>query len=678
VTGDLFDVWGLRPHFGRGLRAGDDSPGAGRVVVLADHFWRQMFAAAPEVIGETVFIDGVAHEIVGVMSRDVEFANFADLAMWVPAALPGRADRDLTPLLVTGRLAPSATVENAHAELEIVAREIAAAHPETNRGRRSLVLTARRGLGGPNVVLVMTLLVGTATMVTVIAGVNVAGVLLSRAIVRQREFAMRMALGGRQARLYRQLIVEGLVLAGLGAAVGLLVASAGLRLIHSVDAEPIFQQFVIDWHEVTFVALVAMVSPLVFSLAPALAATRVDLLQTLNAGNARAIGSSRRGREILVTAQLALAVAMVVLGGLVARTAGSMIAAPAGFESANVVTFALALDSDADSAARRATLRQISDGLIKTGAFTTGALEILPATATEAISNVQPDSRIDTPGEAWAHVSHVDEHALTALGVAVVEGRLFTAQDIEGDADVALVSVEAARRYFGGTRDALGRTVTITGGSGPRVHRVIGVTGDVRNTDPERGMPPRVWVPMSDPLNVRFVVRTQGDVQTAAAAIRRVARDVVPGVPVETLETYDQAIARRNGGNRVAMGMLISFAIVALLFAATGLYGTVALSANMRRAEFATRFALGARVVDVAALVVGQAVKLLVIGGTVGFAGGMLAASGMRRLLFGVSPFDPLNLLTVFGLLTLVTLAASLAPAVRAARIDVMQTIRTE
>jgi ABC-type antimicrobial peptide transport system permease subunit len=183
---------------------------------------------------------------------------------------------------------------------------------------------------------------------------------------------------------------------------------------------------------------------------------------------------------------------------------------------------------------------------------------------------------------------------------------------------------------------------------------------------------------MSQPASVTFVVRTQGDTQATASMIRRVARELLPGVPVESLETYDQAIARREGGNRVAMGMLIAFALAALLFAATGLYGTVALSANMRRAEFATRFALGARVADVASLVVGQAVRLLMAGGAFGLTAGVLAGSAMRRLLFGISPFDPLNLLAVVALLAVVTVAASLAPAVRAARIDVVQAIRAE
>ena len=239
VTGDLFGVWGLRPQRGRGLRAGDDRPGAPRVAVLSDHFWRQSFDGSADALGSTILLDGVPHEIVGVMSDDVEFGNFANLAAWVPFERQSRPERDLTPLLVTGRLAEGRTVAAAAAELDILAQQIAVAHSDTNRGRRSLVLGSSRALGGPNVIVVMTLLVGTAALVTVIAGVNVAGVLLARTVARRREFALRVALGARNGRVFRQLLAEGLLVAASGAAAGLAVAETGLRLIRSVDAEPI-------------------------------------------------------------------------------------------------------------------------------------------------------------------------------------------------------------------------------------------------------------------------------------------------------------------------------------------------------------------------------------------------------------------------------------------------------
>jgi putative ABC transport system permease protein len=681
VTGDLFGLWGLGVQLGRGLRPGEDRPGAMRVAVLSDRFWRDAFNRSPTVLGEAVMLDGVAHEIVGVMSSDVEFANFADLVLWVPASLrPGHA-RDLRGMLVTGRLAAGATVADADAEFRVLAQALADAHPETNRGRQALVLPVTRALGGPNLLLVMTLLVGTATLVTVIAGVNVAGVLLARAVVRQREFAMRIALGARKTRVFRQLVAEGLLVAAAGGAGGMFVAEIGLRLIRSVDAEPVFKQIVIDWHEAAFVTALVLVSPLVFSLAPALAAMRLNLVGTLNAASSRMAGSSRRGRELLVTAQLALAIALAVVGGLVARTASVMMRSPSGFESSDVLTFVVALDQHSpDAAARRRVLRDLVNRLSSAGPLAVGTLDAVPAVTMESPSIIQPAEVAARDGqtEAWAHIVAVDEGAFQTLAVPIIEGRPFTRLEIETDAPEALVSLETARRYFGGARAALGRGVMIVREGVSRLHQVIGVTGDVRNTDPEHGMPPRVWVPMFNPRTVTVVVRTAGDTNTAAGLVRRVAREVLPDVAVESLESYDQAISRRTAGDRVAMGMLVAFSLAALLFATTGLYGTVALSANMRRAEFATRVALGARVGDVAALVVRQAFRLLAAGAAVGLAGGVLAGSAMRRLLYGVTPFDPVNLLTVLALLAGVMLLASVGPALRAARVDVIQAIRAE
>jgi putative ABC transport system permease protein len=681
VSGDLFAVWGLRIHLGRALRPGDDSPGAPRVAVLTDRFWRETFGSTPMAVGETVMIDGVPYAIVGVLTSGIEFGAFASIGMWVSHPIDRSESRDVQPVMVTGRLAEGATVEGAAAEFRTIAQSLEAEHPETNRGRGTLVLAVNRAVGGPNLYLVMTLLVGAAALVTAIASVNIAGILLARAVVRQREFGLRIALGARKVRVFRQLAAEGALLALLGGAGGLLVAELGLRFIRSVDAEPIFQQIVIDWHEVLFVATLAVVAPLLFSLAPALAALRVNLVGVLNAGGSRAVGSGGRMRAGLVAAQVALAVSLAIVAGLVARTLTALVWAPNGFESSNVVRFVLALDQhSSDRAVRRQVMRGVAEGLASAEHMAVGALDVLPAAMIETTSAIEPDGVSAPSGRAehWAHIVAVDHNALLTLAVPLLEGRLFTATEIEGDVEVALLSGESARRYFGGPRPALGRRVVIRQGTTSKTYQIVGVTGDVRNTDPEDGTPPRVWVPLSDPRAVAFVVRTSGDVASVAISARRVARELVPGVPIESLETYDQSIRRQTGGNRVAMGMLISFAAMAVAFAAVGLYGTVALSANMRRAEFATRFALGAQTRDVAGLVLAQAFTLLVIGLVPGLAGGLLAAVAMRRLLYGVTPLDPLNLVGVVGLLIIVGLAASVAPVLRAARLNVIEAIRTE
>ena len=682
VAGDLFNAWGLRLTLGRGLRPGDDAPGAAKVAVLAHHYWDQMFARSPQVIGETILIDGVAHEIVGVLEPSIEFGTFANIALWAALPLERGHARDARSVMVTGRLAEPASVATAAAEIDSIARAIEREHPATNRGRGTLVLAANRAMGGPNFWIVMTLLIAAVALVMAIAAANVAGILLARAAVRQREFALRVALGARRSRVFRQLASEGLLLATLGAAGGLLTAEGGLRVIRSVDAEPIFQQIVVDWHELVFVALLAVTTPLLFSLAPAVAAMRTNLPSLLNAGGPRSGGSGGRARQVLVVAQLALAVLLVTVGGLVLRTATAMAAAPTGFDTAPLLMFSVTLDEPnyPEPALRRQAVREIESRVRPiAGAVAVAAFDSLPAVSVEAASPVEIDGAPVVEGEsaAWAHIVATDVDALNVLGVPVLRGRAMTNADVESDAAVAWISAQAASRYYGGLDATLNRRVRTRERGSARERVIVGITGDARNVEPERGMPPRVWVPLSEPRSVSFVVRAVGDPAALAPAVRRAVRDVAPGVPVEGLEAYDQAIARRAGSDRVTMGMLASFAAVALLFAATGLYGIVAFSASQRRAEFGTRFALGAQVRDVAGLVIAQAFKLLALGLTVGIIAGLMAAEAMRSMLYGVTPLDPLNVLGVVTLLALVTVAASLMPAWRAARVDVMDSLRS-
>jgi putative ABC transport system permease protein len=472
------------------------------------------------------------------------------------------------------------------------------------------------------------------------------------------------------------LTAEGLLLGLSGATAGLAVAEAGLRLIRSVDAEPIFQQIVLDWHELAFVILLGMIAPLVFSLAPALAVLRVNLVATLNASTARSIGGGRRLRESLVVAQLALAVALAVVGGLVARTAQAQFSAPTGFEEAGLVAYTITLDNPETAAARRQIVRTIRDTLSDRGIASSGVLTALPSATIESTARVEPDGARESGSDSWAHHIEMDEGALRTLRVPLLAGRDLTAGDVDQAAAVALISRETARRYYGSVADVVGRQITLRHGDAATSYQIVGVTEDIRNTDPERGTPPRVWTPLADPRTLMVVVRSPGEMATTAAMIREAMRAVAPGVPVEGLESYVRSIDRMQGGNRVAMGMLMSFAAIAVVFAAIGLYGTIALTVNLRRAEFATRFALGAQTRDVMRLVLGQAFRLLAIGLVPGIILGLLAGTGMRRLLFGVTPLDPLNILAVVAMLTLITVCASAGPALRAARLDLIRVLR--
>lgn len=677
VTGDLFGVWGFRTQLGRRLGPEDDDPGRPRVGVLSDRHWREAFGASPAAIGETVLIGDVPYEIVGVLPPEVEFSTFANIAMWISHPAEPSGSRDLTAVGATGRLVDGVTLAHAAAELAAIAKALELEQADSHRGRAVLTLRASRAMGGPNAVLAMTLLIGTSALVLVIASVNVAGVLLARAVSRQREFGLRMALGAGAARVLRQQVTEGALLAAISAIGGLIVAVIGVRLIHATEAEPILRQIALDWHELVFVAALTVVTPCLVVVAPVLAARRVDLTTVLNAGTARTGSAHTRARQVLVVAQLALAVMLTIVGSLAARSALEVMRVPVGFDPSGLVTFVLGLDGQFLSVAeRRAAVGEIERLIESEGGLGAGAVERHPVALSEATTPVAVDTLVLEPGASGptAIVGAVDAHGLSALGVPIIAGRSLTDADVDSGASFALISREAARRYFGDTNGALGRRLMVGLGESRREYQVVGVTGDVRY----RQLVPRVWLPLSTPSRVSFVVRSNGDLARAVRAIRAASQRVAPDIPVESLEPYQTAIDRRSGGDRVALGMLVSCAALVLVFAATGLYGLVALSVNMRRAEFGVRFALGATSRGVVGMIVRQAFVLLAVGLALGALAGLLAANAMRRLLYGVTPFDPITLLFVGALLTLVTVAASVIPALRASRVSALEALRAD
>ncbi|MGE3277047.1 MAG: ADOP family duplicated permease [Vicinamibacterales bacterium] len=682
VTGDVAADWGLSAALGRLIGPGDDAPGAPRVVVLSHAWWQREFGASPEVLGERITVDGEPHTIVGVMAADMEAGNFSRYAAWVPLPLQRGTPRDARTLTLTARLAEGTTSAAAAAEFAAVARTLASEHPATNQGRTVTVLPAAEAVGGENFWTVMALLLAAVGFVMAIACANVAGMLLARATAREREVALRAALGAGRLRLVRQMLVEGLCLGAAGGLGGLVVAEGGLRLIRSVDSEPFFRQIRIDPHELLFVAALALIAPVLFSLAPALKAGRVDLRATLNAGGARSGATGGRGRGLLVIAQVALAVTLVTAAGLAVRTAINLSAVPPGFDASRLLVFGMDLDEGRYPTPEQARLALSSiEARVAAAAGVAGvaAIESLPAVGTEHTVTLGVDGLPARDEEApWAQQLGIEAGTLGAMGVPVLAGRGLTDVEVGTDAPLALVSRVAADRYLGGVQAALGRRVVIVSGGQARERQVVGVTGDVRAGAVDRGMPPRLWIPLSGDRRVSLVVRTSGDPLDAAPGVREAMREAAPGLPMRGLEPYGRALARRNASDRIVIGMFAGFAVLALVLAGTGLYGLVAYSVSRRRAEFGTRFALGARVGDVLRLVLREATLLLAGGLTLGLAGGLLVARGMRGMFYGVGPADPINVAVVVALLVGVTLAASLGPALRASRVDPLDALRAE
>ena len=682
VTGEYFTVFGLPAAAGRLLQTGDDAPGAAPVIVLAHAYWSRVLGGDPHVVGTTMQVAGISHTVVGVASPDLEFGTLSIIDAWLPLPIDAAAPRVNRRVRVVGHLREGVSVATAAAELRTIGDQLATEHPETNAGWRARLAPISDAAGGDSFWLIVALLTTCVGLVLIVACANVANVLLVRATARRRDVAIRAALGASRVRIVRQLLIEGLLLSAASAAAAVPVGQALLGLIRSVDTQSGLQQLFFDVHELGFVSLVALSAPLLFALAPALQLARIDVRGELAAGGTR-VGSVRhRGRSVLVVLQIAVAAVLLCVSGLAVRTAINVSRVETGLVTAGMLKFSVDLDAqqypDAEAIpARIADLRSRLASIA--GVRAVGVFDRLPViwgapTVSLSFDAAPPPSDGSGP---WALAAEAQSGSLAAAGIRIIEGRDFRPEE-GADAATALMSHTAALRYFGGTRAALGKTMTVVRGEERVTRTIVGVVTDITSGDIELGPQPYIWAPLGAARRVGFLVSGTADAQSLAAAIRQEAQAALPMTPVEELETYDAALYRLVASDFVIIGVLAGFALLALILAAVGLYGVVAFSAQQRRAEFSTRVALGAQTRDVLAIVFGQAFRLLAVGVSVGLAAGLLAATAMRSVFLGVEPLDPVNAIGVVGLLSLVTLAASVVPALRARRVDLVRALRAE
>jgi putative ABC transport system permease protein len=680
VTDDYFTIFGLAPSLGRHLQAGDDRPGAPPVVVLSDAYWSRVTNRDPAILGRTLQLGSAMHTVVGVASPAMEFGTLATIDAWMPLTIDPAAPRVDRRVRVLGRLKPDVPLATAAAEFQSMGDALASEHPATNTGWRARLAPIAEAAGSANFWLIVALLTVSVGFVLAIACANVANILLVRASARRRDVAIRAALGASRFRIVRQLLIEGVLLSMAGAALAIPVGQGLLALIRSVDTQSGLQQLFFDIHEVGFVGLAALAAPLMFALAPALQLARLDVRGELAAGGTRAVSARTRGRSALVVVQMALAAILLCVSGLAVRTAINVSRIDPGLVTDGAMKFAIELDAHQypDAAAIPARVSDLRARLTSLpGVRDVAVFNRLPVIGGAPVASLMLDA---TPPPAdgsgpWALSTEAHAGSLPAMGVRVLEGRDFRPEEREAST-VALMGRSAAIKYFGDIGSAVGKTITVVR-SGEQTRRtIVGVVSDVTSGDIEQGPQPYVWLPLSNVRRVGVAVIGTGDPEALAVAIRQTVHAALPATPVEELETYDAALNRLVASDLVIIGVLAGFAGLALVLAAVGLYGVVAFAAQQRRAEFSTRVALGAQTRDVLSLVFSHAFRLSAVGLAVGMLGGLLAALGMRAVLIGVEPLDPVNVATVVGLLAAVTIVASLVPAIRAARADVVQLLR--
>jgi putative ABC transport system permease protein len=686
IVGDLFAVYGVSMAEGRPLAAADERPEAEPVVVLSHRYWSRRFGSRP-MLGRPLSLDGRTHTVAGIVSPRMELGNLAEIDIWMPfqgtAAAESPTDRTWR---LTGRLRPDATLAEAHAQAEAISDRLEREQPETNRSWRARVAPTREAIAGPNTWLVLAILLTTVGLLLLLACANVMNMLLARLTTRRQELAVRVALGATRGRIVCQLVTEALVLGAAGAAVGLAIGAAGMKLMRAFAYEPIFALLVVDTNVLLFAIGLALVTPILFSTIPAIGALGGDLRTTLTEGGTRSIGGrAGRQRSVLVVAQLTLAVTLLGGAAFVLQTMTAIMRVDPGFKPHGLLTWQLDVPvwkhPDID-AVRRINERLFaalpSDPRVQ-GVASITALPLIQFETT-APFEIAGQPRGADENRPWAGTSVASHDYFEVAGIPVVQGRAFDGTDQAATEPVAVVSREATRRYW---RDdasaAIGAHIRLLE-EGPRSGwsaRVVGIVADAANPNVDEGPIPQVYfLDAQHPQRRYSVVLRAGEPVALADHVRRMVFQTDPELAIYRLRTVDDAIADEQSSNTIIMSLFLAFALVALLLAASGLYGVMAFSVSRRAPEIAVRMALGASPRDIGWTIVSEGLRLTTIGTGLGLLGAVALANAMASLLFGVTPRDPVTYAAVVAVTVLVSVPAVWIPARRAIGVDPIQNLK--
>ncbi|HKU62290.1 MAG TPA: ABC transporter permease [Gemmatimonadales bacterium] len=695
VSADFFRTLGVPPALGRGFADGEDR-GMGTVAVLSDGLWRSRYAADPGVIGRTITLSGQPYTVIGIAPPGFTYPGNA--VAWLPMeyGLARSAQRSSHSYDVVGRLAPGVSLEAARADLAAVARELERENPVDNGGRGVEIqpLTADTVRAARPVLL---LLGGAALFVLLIACANVANLFLARAAVRQRELAVRSALGAGRWRLARQVLVEGVLLSLAGGLIGLLLASWGVDLLLALRPRgiPRLDEIGIDHATLAFAIVVSVVVGIGFALFPALTLSHSDPADAFR-GEGRGVSGGRSGgrfRAGLVVAQVSLALVLLAGAALLVVTVRRLALIDPGFDPRNAYTFELTIPPGKypDRSRHDQYLTRVVEAVSRVrGTRAAGATFYLP------LGNGQVNGDFTVAGagpaapgrERYANFRMVTGDYFAALSIPARRGRLLSPEDRAGAPHVAVVN-EALARMAWPDQDPIGRRLTFGDGQDdPDWMEVVGVVANVKTSGLTADIGPEIYVPFSQitadlwtvftPLPVSVVVRSDSDLETVGAAIKAAIRSVDPEQPVTGPSPASELIAGAVARQRFGMLLLLAFGGLALLLAAVGVYGVMAYAVSQRTRELGIRLALGARPATVRALVLGQGMVLAGLGIGCGLVGALVLGRLLVGLLYGVQPTDPRVLVAVAALLAAASVLACLVPAVRATRVNPVDALRSE
>jgi putative ABC transport system permease protein len=687
ITPSFFSLFGVNPILGRGLAASDAQPGNDHVVVLGYGLWRRYFAADPGVVGRSFRLNGQQYSVVGVMPLNFSPDEYGELWLPSPWGVPThplvpdqdpRQFRDRNYLEVWARLKPGVTLPAASTELDTIARRLEKQYPDSNGEVGASLLPLHEYIVG-DIRPVLLVLLAAVVFVLLIACANVANLLLARATARGKEISIRTALGASRRRLLRQLLTESVLLALLGGVLGLLLAVLAVPSLLALSPPDIrqFNQIGINREVLAFSFLASLVCGIAFGLIPALQASRSNPNQFLKEGERGSATNRGRTRSALVIAEVGLSLVLLVGAGLLVKSFARLMEVSPGFDADHLLTFNLSLPSSTDPARQLAFYQQALQRLqVLPGVQSVGAVSRLPLAggnssrsfnALGSEKSYNADIRVSTPDY------------FRAMGIPLLKGRGFSDGDIRSSLNVAIVNEVLARNVFPG-QDPIGKQINNFGPDNLTL-QIVGVVGNVRHAGLDIQPHAEIYQLLGQaqwPSMFVTMRSATSDAMSLTSAAQSAVWSVNKDVPLANIRTMHELISNSVQRRRFSMLLLTMFAAVAMLLAATGLYGVMSYSVAQRTKEIGIRMALGARRPNVLALIVKQGMALVLMGIAVGTVLSFVMTRLISGLLFGITATDPLTFAGVAALLCAVAFLANYLPALRAASVDPMVALRYE
>jgi putative ABC transport system permease protein len=681
VSWNFFRVLEVQPALGRAFLPEEETVGQGNVVILSDGLWHRRFGADPSVMGRSVTLDSEAHTVVGVMPPGFWFEEPGN-DLWTPLSFSGEQARNSHYLETVGRLLSGSTLEQARAEVAQIAEALADAFPETSAGNGARVLTLHEEFFDEGFKAGSLIATVAVAFVLLIACANVANLIMTRAAGREREVALRRALGAGRLRIVRQFMTEAVIVAIMGGGLGVLFAVAGIRgMISIMPAEfPRVDEIGLDGRVLLFTAILSLATGIIFGLAPALQTSRANLIAPLKEGGRTGTGTkSGRLRKALVAAEVSLALVLLVSSTLLVQGFLRIRTTDRGFTLQNVLTFRFTLPEKAypeDEQVVAFQDRLMSLVRAVPGVVSVGATSILPMWGGSGTwYSIPGEDRPDEAGRLVTSYRVLLPGFFETMQIPLVAGRVMENEDRSDGRAIIVINEAMAERHWADT-DPIRQQIEFSSGR----REIVGVVKNTLELGVETGVQPMIYFSalQSTRRSLAWVVRTTAAPEMIAGAVQRGVAALDPNVPVYRVMTMEEHLKDVTGGDTVMAKMMAAMAVIALLLAVGGVYGVMAYSVTQRTQEMGIRMALGAQRKNVLSLVVRQGMVLALIGVVVGTGIALGVTRGLSRFLFGVSPFDPAAFGVVAVTLLVAGIVATYVPARRATRVDPVTALRVE